>query len=328
MNNPKNRLFAIRRAIAWLLIAAIVQLHLDAVIQAQGQSRQPEGASWLTAAADGTTWPAIGRAIRFDPSAATEATTPVPVPRRGTPASLVEIGERSFEGDRGRYGRIPQPPHVGTRFASTAGQSGGSDPTTGWLVFGLGLGVAGYAMVAYGESDTCAVNNPRTNVCKGYLGTGVGMFVGGVIMALAAAAASKKGTQQAGGGTYTPPTTYVPPPPPRQPAPYVPASPRIETSPQGPQGQLPPPQISGRCAGVTTLEIENRTAYTLTVWVSGTDAWTYRLNPGASQSARLNGGQYRVQAEVTASNVNRFAGNWNLTGGCPYAYYFFLQPQP
>ncbi len=93
----------------------------------------------------------------------------------------------------------------------------------------------------------------------------------------------------------------------------------------GKHGALPPAQkVSGAGSGVkNTMEIENGTAYTLTVRFSGVRSRKLVLAPKATGSVVLASGQYRVAASVNASNVIPFAGEQMLSGG-RYANMFYI----
>ncbi len=65
----------------------------------------------------------------------------------------------------------------------------------------------------------------------------------------------------------------------------------------------------------TQIFISNNTSYNLTVYYSGADSKRVKLPPNGSASMTLMNGNYRVAASVDASNVRKYAGQENLSGG-------------
>lgn len=99
---------------------------------------------------------------------------------------------------------------------------------------------------------------------------------------------------------------------------------------RGEHGYLPPMnKISSYGYGqskptTNTIEIYNDTAYELTVWYSGSTSKKIVLNPRRSTTFTLPNGPYKVAASVKASNVTKYAGNENLTGGS-YESKFYIE---
>ena len=92
----------------------------------------------------------------------------------------------------------------------------------------------------------------------------------------------------------------------------------------GEHGELPPPQkTSSGSSNKNTIEIENRTDYTLTVRYSGAISVKVVIPARGGDTVTLPAGQYRVAASVNHPNVTPFAGSHNLAGG-DYSSIFYI----
>jgi outer membrane protein assembly factor BamD (BamD/ComL family) len=74
----------------------------------------------------------------------------------------------------------------------------------------------------------------------------------------------------------------------------------------------------------STVEIENSTAYTLTILYSGPSSKKLVIPSHKTYSITLTNGNYKVAAKVNASNVTPFAGNERLQGG-EYSGYYYIE---
>ena len=94
----------------------------------------------------------------------------------------------------------------------------------------------------------------------------------------------------------------------------------------GSYGMLPKMDrgISDQKSSRTTITIENRTSYVLTILYSGSESKRLTINPFNTQSITLINGNYRIAASVNATNVNPFAGSENLSGG-NYSVSYYIE---
>jgi hypothetical protein len=91
---------------------------------------------------------------------------------------------------------------------------------------------------------------------------------------------------------------------------------------------LPQPRSlgsGGGASGRSTLSIENRTQYELTVLMAGPAEESISLEPGAVRSVDLAPGSYRVMGRVNASHVLPFAGTNSYSAGMSYSSVFYVQ---
>ncbi len=85
-----------------------------------------------------------------------------------------------------------------------------------------------------------------------------------------------------------------------------------------PEAQL----VASDGSGINTIEIENRTDYTLTVRYSGSQSKRLVLRPRSEGSVKLVNGRYRITASVSSSAVVPFAGTQTLEGGTYSSVYY------
>jgi hypothetical protein len=91
---------------------------------------------------------------------------------------------------------------------------------------------------------------------------------------------------------------------------------------------LPQPKTLGAgrgASGRSTLSIENRTDYELTVLMAGPVEESISVEPGATQTRDLPAGSYRVLGRVKASNVLPFVGTHSYSAGTSYSSAFYVQ---
>jgi len=89
---------------------------------------------------------------------------------------------------------------------------------------------------------------------------------------------------------------------------------------------LPPPQATtSGVSGQTSISIENRTAYELTVMVAGPIERSLTVSAGGFQTVALPPGNYRVVGRVSASNVLPFFGTQSYAIATSYRESFYIQ---
>jgi hypothetical protein len=94
---------------------------------------------------------------------------------------------------------------------------------------------------------------------------------------------------------------------------------------RGEHGKLPPAdpvQITGGTEA--DMEIENQTAYTLTVRYSGRESYRFDLSARQTRNVKLATGPYKVAATVSSPGVIPFAGSDTLQGG-RYSSKFYIE---
>lgn len=79
-------------------------------------------------------------------------------------------------------------------------------------------------------------------------------------------------------------------------------------------GTLAPPVELGYSGqeGMAVLDIQNDTAHTLSVYYSGSEIKSVSIPPGGTKSVRLRTGEYTVAAQVSAPDVESYAGAMSL----------------
>lgn len=94
----------------------------------------------------------------------------------------------------------------------------------------------------------------------------------------------------------------------------------------GEHGMLPPAQAVqvDPQAETAQVQLQNDTAYTLTVLYSGPTSRKAVLAPSTQEEIVLGVGDYKVAAKVSEASVIPFAGNENLQGG-RYSNTFYIQ---
>jgi Skp family chaperone for outer membrane proteins len=90
---------------------------------------------------------------------------------------------------------------------------------------------------------------------------------------------------------------------------------------------LPPPQAvgAGGPGGQPSLSIGNRTAYDLTILMSGPVQRSIAVPPGMSRLVALPPGSYRLLGRVSAPNVLPFFGTQTYSSGVSYSESFYIQ---
>ena len=96
----------------------------------------------------------------------------------------------------------------------------------------------------------------------------------------------------------------------------------------GRHGALPPAQVvaANRNARVSSMQIRNGTAFTLTVLYAGPSSRRVVVPPQGTQSLALAIGEYQVAASVNAPGVIPYAGVDRLFGGS-YENHFYISAQ-
>jgi hypothetical protein len=87
---------------------------------------------------------------------------------------------------------------------------------------------------------------------------------------------------------------------------------------------LPMPTINPGIAvpnGITRLEIRNDTSYALTILLSGPVEQRIEIAAGATVSAEMQAGTYRVVGRANAANVLPSYNQWQLAGAAQIRFY-------
>ncbi|MCQ2182170.1 MAG: hypothetical protein MJY89_02040 [Bacteroidales bacterium] len=65
----------------------------------------------------------------------------------------------------------------------------------------------------------------------------------------------------------------------------------------------------------STILVENRTEYVLTVYFSGIDSKSVLINPWGRSAVTLTNGTYKIAASVPPAHIHPYAGSTQLSGG-------------
>jgi hypothetical protein len=97
---------------------------------------------------------------------------------------------------------------------------------------------------------------------------------------------------------------------------------RIRNGPHGamPQAQTAPSALGGQ----TSMNVENATSCTLSVFLSGLITQTMQIAPGTSQARTLPPGNYEVAASVSCPNVIPFYGRESFSMNTEYSEKFYI----
>jgi hypothetical protein len=308
----------IRRACAWLVSIGVVMIPFDEVILAIDPSDARIASASITEVADASSVP----------SSVTE-----PAGSMAPPSGLAAAIRRAAS-DMARDPLPVPPPRTRHSFAAAAGGQGNgsldSRQATGALlliggVASLVVTFAG-ALPAYGDKNCSSASVYDTQDCRRLRAAGLGFGISGIVataVGIGLLLSGRSGqSSSAGGGTPQPSTAN---------GGFVGSSraarQAIDEINAQPHGDIPAPQISGRCSGGSTsgVTIHNATAYPLNLYLAGAENQTPSLNPGATVNLRLQPGRYDVGARVSAPNVRPFSGVWDFAKGCPYGYQFYVQ---
>lgn len=92
----------------------------------------------------------------------------------------------------------------------------------------------------------------------------------------------------------------------------------------GEYGEMPRAQALSYGGTVVEVEVENQTAYELTVRYSGPDSKKLIVPKGGKRTISLVPGNYKVAASVAAANVSNYYGKDDMEGG-HYSSSFYIQ---
>jgi hypothetical protein len=236
-----------------------------------------------------------------------------------------------------------------------SGGSGQSSDGTGWLalaIVGTVTSLIGVGLGSYGDSDKCHAKNlpyysdgKLVNVCDNYSQAGLGLAIGGLVVGVVgfiggiASNAHRNANGNPAGAAPMPSPGMSGPTPTMMPA-AAPADHHVDSAisdgvrqaiedirAQNP-GVIPPAQVAGtNRGGATTLEVQNRTAYTLHLFLNGPQSTALDLPPGQSGALRLMPGQYEMAARVDTFNVRPFYGVQMFQSGTKYGESFYIGTQ-
>lgn len=108
---------------------------------------------------------------------------------------------------------------------------------------------------------------------------------------------------------------------------YQAASQAIDAMRQETPGTIPSIAPAGSCVGGSrsTIELENGTQYALQLFLAGPASQTPTIAAGQRITLHLSAGHYDVGARVSATAVKPYVGTWDIVGGCPYGYRFYIE---
>jgi hypothetical protein len=83
-------------------------------------------------------------------------------------------------------------------------------------------------------------------------------------------------------------------------------------------------KIGGQGGHTSYISVKNNTSYDLTLLYSGPTSKKCVLLPGQTSSIALRNGKYKIVASVSASDVRRYAGTEDLSGGRYDVVYYIV----